>query len=404
MKKIIFFSSVLLLSFLVSTSFSQCVYCPNSTTSNNGSAIGYFNIANGIGSIAMGVSSTSSSQGSIAIGRYLTVPSGFPYNIVMGSGYSDAQRLVNNIGPCLMVGFNSDVHTFLVYPASGLGKSGKVSIGNVLFPQTKLHIKADSEEDASLLLEAPGTNRSAALVLNGPKNIISTPSREIPLSFLTGGENTRMVITAETGKIGIGDFSASEPEGKVHIKAQDYEDATVIIEPSATSRVSGLLFKNSPGNIATLDASQPINFYTGSTTLRMKIDPNGNVGIGTENPVRPLHVEGSSLFNGDIYISQANIYADGEIHAKKFRANISPWPDFVFDDNYTLISIPDLESYIIHNGHLPGIPSSTEATINGIELGEMNAILLQKIEELTIYIIQQNKEIDKLKNALNIAK
>lgn len=401
MSKKLFFGLAIFITIFTKECLSQCTYCPNSTVSNNGSALGYFNTANGYGSIAIGVSSISSSPGSIAIGRYLNIPTGFPYNIVMGTGYSETHRLVNNIGPCLMVGFNSNVHTFLVSPASANGRTGKVSIGNVSFPLAKLHIKADTIEDASLLLETTGTNRSAAIVLKGSKNFISSSSRISPLTFLTGGENTRMVITAETGKIGIGDFSATEPEGKVHIKANDYEDATLIIESSANSKISGLLFKNAPGNIATIDQNQPINFYTGSTTLRMKIDPNGNVGIGTDTPNRLLTVQGISQFNGDVYVMASNIYTDGEIRAKKFRAVLDPLPDYVFFDDYELRSLNEVKSYIVANKHLPEVPSAKEVALNGVELGEFNSILLKKIEELTLYILEQEERIKQLENSLN---
>ncbi len=239
------------------------------------------------------------------------------------------------------------------------------------------------------------------MVLSGTKNIISSPNREAPLAFLTGGENTRMVITGEMGKIGIGDFSAIEPEGKVHIKANDYEDATLIIESSATSKVSGLIFKNSSGNIATLDANQPINFYTGSTTLRMKIDGNGNVGIGTDTPERKFNVVGTSQFVGDIFVMGSNMYVGGEINAKKFRAVIDPLPDYVFSNDYNLLSLIELRDYISEHKHLPDIISSEEAATKGVELGEFNSLLLKKIEELTLYILAQEERIKELELNVN---
>ncbi len=70
------------------------------------------------------------------------------------------------------------------------------------------------------------------------------------------------------------------------------------------------------------------------------------------------------------------------------------WPDYVFGNNYDLLPVPDLEKYVSQNKHLPGMPSSEDVTKNGIDLGNTQAALLKKVEELTLYIIDQNKKTD----------
>jgi hypothetical protein len=72
------------------------------------------------------------------------------------------------------------------------------------------------------------------------------------------------------------------------------------------------------------------------------------------------------------------------------------WADFVFDKNYHLRPLSEVESFIKTNKHLPEIPSTSEVTKNGIDLAETQALILQKVEELTLYVIQQNKKIEKL--------
>ena len=74
------------------------------------------------------------------------------------------------------------------------------------------------------------------------------------------------------------------------------------------------------------------------------------------------------------------------------------WPDYVFEEDYTLRPLSEVEAFIAANNHLPDVPSQTEIETNGAELGEMNRILLQKIEELTLYIIEQDKRIQELEN------
>jgi len=87
---------------------------------------------------------------------------------------------------------------------------------------------------------------------------------------------------------------------------------------------------------------------------------------------------------------------NGKIRAKEIIVETG-WSDFVFEENYYLRSIDEVETYITENGHLPDVPSADEVEENGINVGEMNALLLQKIEELTLYLIKQDKEIQSLK-------
>jgi hypothetical protein len=100
----------------------------------------------------------------------------------------------------------------------------------------------------------------------------------------------------------------------------------------------------------------------------------GNVGIGTLNPQEKLSVK-------------------GKIRAQEIKVEMTGWSDFVFEPKYSLMPLGLLERYINENKHLPGIPSAAEVKEQGIELGEMNRKLLQKIEELSLYIIQQDKKI-----------
>jgi hypothetical protein len=72
------------------------------------------------------------------------------------------------------------------------------------------------------------------------------------------------------------------------------------------------------------------------------------------------------------------------------------WADFVFDKNYSLRPLSEVESFIKTNKHLPKIPSTSDVTKNGIDLAETQALLLQKVEELTLYVIDQNKKIKTL--------
>jgi hypothetical protein len=73
------------------------------------------------------------------------------------------------------------------------------------------------------------------------------------------------------------------------------------------------------------------------------------------------------------------------------------WPDYVFKKNYKLLSLKETESFIIENGHLPEIPSADEIKISGLSLADMLTLQMKKIEELTLYVIEQQKQIEELK-------
>lgn len=109
----------------------------------------------------------------------------------------------------------------------------------------------------------------------------------------------------------------------------------------------------------------------------------GKVGIKTTNP-------------GDF-----DLAVNGKIRSREIKVDNGNWADFVFERGYQLPSLQKVENHIKAKGHLPGIPSAAEVKKNGVELSDMNAKLLQKIEELTLYIIQQQKEIENLKQKSN---
>lgn len=89
---------------------------------------------------------------------------------------------------------------------------------------------------------------------------------------------------------------------------------------------------------------------------------------------------------------------DGDLIAKKCVVQIAQWSDDVFDENYKLAPLTEVEQFIKENKHLPEIPSEKQVLNEGVSLGEMNNLLLRKIEELTLHVIAQQKQIDEFKN------
>ncbi|MCH5718227.1 hypothetical protein [Niabella hibiscisoli] len=84
---------------------------------------------------------------------------------------------------------------------------------------------------------------------------------------------------------------------------------------------------------------------------------------------------------------------NGKVHAKEIKVNNSIWPDYVFQSSYNLMPLNKVEAFIKTNGHLPEVPSAKEVGEKGIEVGANQALLLKKIEELTLHIIELEKRI-----------
>lgn len=104
-----------------------------------------------------------------------------------------------------------------------------------------------------------------------------------------------------------------------------------------------------------------------------------------------------NINRSDIDLNAKNVYANGNIWAKEIKVALTnPWPDYVFNETYELPALNDVEDYINKYKHLQNVPTAEEIKRNGLELGEMVKIQQEKIEELTLYLIQQNKEIEKL--------
>ncbi|WP_443946580.1 hypothetical protein ACJVDH_05575 [Pedobacter sp. AW1-32] len=116
---------------------------------------------------------------------------------------------------------------------------------------------------------------------------------------------------------------------------------------------------------------------------RMRITGNGNVGIGTTSPSDKLSV-------------------NGNIRAREIKVDSQNWPDYVFNEDYSIPSLSTVEQYIKKHKHLPEMPSAKTVETEGLQLGEMNKMLLKKIEELTLYLIEIKKENKTLNQKVEI--
>ncbi|MET3018379.1 THO complex subunit 5 [Flavobacterium hydatis] len=166
----------------------------------------------------------------------------------------------------------------------------------------------------------------------------------------------------------------------------NFTNTTYYYNPSSLTKTSYIEFQNADSDkISYIFGAIPPEYHTPGIGIATKsawdspeiynlfCHPNGNVGISTTKPDEKLTV-------------------NGKIHAKEIKIDLDfPAPDYVFTNDYKLKSLQEVEEFIKQNSHLPEIPSAKEIEKNGLMLAEMNMSLLKKIEELTLYSIEQNK-------------
>jgi len=224
------------------------------------------------------------------------------------------------------------------------------------------------------------------------------------LHFFTynSGLKNRMTIN-ENGYVGIG---TSNPTSQLNIGTSTTNSPSTIAQfgtsvTSGEARVLSLVNSGGGSNQSTsldfhngaawsptgkiqvqqlgTDTKSKLHFFTYNNGLknRMTINENGYVGIGTINPDSELAV-------------------NGKIHTKEVKVDLIGWSDFVFENDYKLPTLAEVEQHIKDKGHLKDIPSAENVKENGILLGKMDSKLLQKIEELTLYTIEQEKRLNSI--------
>lgn len=277
--------------------------------------------------------------------------------------------------------------------------------GNIGFhtdePEEKFHVNASGRFDGNLKI---GNNNWTSLTFDGSGNndwMFNAHNDENSFHIrANSGTSTGFIkywlsINRNSGNVGINKTSPSE---RLHV------DGNLLVDNGA--------LHIEDGNRWQLKASQ--NGLSIVNHLFLRDDfwinwSNGNVGIGTTTPNAKLHVDGKvqigleTITGGVHNTSQVKLTVDGHAIFRKVIVTQSKWSDFVFAEYYELTPLKEVETFIKENKHLPNIPNENDVLENGINLGDMDALLLQKIEELTLYMIElqkKNQELEAIVNSL----
>lgn len=163
----------------------------------------------------------------------------------------------------------------------------------------------------------------------------------------------------------------------------------------ATVDSNGTVVAISEG-VATITATSSEGGFTATSTITVSAGSgSSDNGLWTSNGDAIYNLDNVAIGRNSVPIGY-KLAVEGHVRAREIKVDADAWPDYVFDKSYKLLSLEEIKKHIQENGHLPNIPSATEMEANGVELGGMNKLLLEKIEELTLHLIEQNKRIEKL--------
>ncbi|SDW58088.1 hypothetical protein SAMN05444410_1049 [Hydrobacter penzbergensis] len=288
---------------------------------------------------------------------------------------------------------NGQTNTFPSSGNVGIGTTNPLVSLHVISAAPELRITNTGTGDVNFSMSHPGQQWNLAMQTDNLFRIYNVTAGTYPL------------VVSTTGNVGIGTTSPSVWNGAPGIIVSQYSasgntiyslqsnttslDQGGILEGYSNAVTSGSKAVGSIAflreNTSTTALSSYTAFYTnsgGSVSEKMRITSGGNVRIGTNSPTEKLSV-------------------NGNIRTQKLIGTQLGWSDYVFDKNYKLRSLQNLETYINQNKHLPDVPAAKEVEEKGISVGDNQALLLKKIEELTLYVIDLKKESKRQQEQIN---
>jgi hypothetical protein len=281
----------------------------------------------------------------------------------------------------------------------GIGTAAPVATLEVYGSNSTLKVNSNDNETSTIRMaeDAGDNNVGFFMQYKGASNTFSI-GRHDPDGTNPADDLPVVNILRSNGNVGIGTdnpystLDVYAPNSTLKVSSDDDNTSTIRLSEDKGDNFIGF-YMQYRGAINTFsigrhdpDSNNPADDAPVLNILRS----NGNVGIGTASPDAALAVNGT-------------------IHSKEVKVDLSvPAPDYVFDKDYELRALNDLKAYLAKYHHLPEIPSAAEIAKNGLNLGEMDTQLLKKVEELTLYLIEkdkqatdQEKRIEKLEQQLN---
>ena len=370
------------------------------------------------GNVAIGVAASSSYQG-----NKLTIKADSAKNGLRIYDYNGNTRLLQGSNGGLTVGSPSTA------PANGLYVAGASNLRSTLYVYGTSTLNGAATLNSSLKVAGAttlagtttGALTASSLTSNGAATLKSTlnvtgkstlnggltVSGATSLSTTTTGALTTGSLTTNYGATlksslsvaGASTFNGSATFNSSFVgkgSSNTFYNGLIVYTTNTTDFSIRLKRVNNWAQIAAYGYTNydPMEFLASKYNFK-----NGNVGIGVENPQAKLHVAGKILCTGEIEVADlnSNSIKVNSLNAKDIQMDMHGAADYVFDENYNLKSLSEVESYVNEHKHLPGMPSAAEMDANGVSVSKMSNLLLEKVEELTLHMIKLEKENAALK-------
>jgi hypothetical protein len=310
-------------------------------------------------------------------------------------------------------------------PTARLDVAGNIRSRRNLFIDSNVTVKGRIDADG--VVEAKGLSSTGLLYVNSTSLLQGNVTGNAAATFnglLTSNTGVTIndaagMLTYKTGAadkgflqlsgddLRIGTFS-SNSAGKFHIRTGGNNNLTVTgdgnvgigtLNPSAKLHVAGRAFIRGNGEVLSIDGTSNPNiaFYNSGIYKSFISQSSTELFIGVNNA--RLHLDASQIAIGGV-IDAASAYkltVTGKVICEELKVQLQgAWPDYVFENKYNLMPMSELRDFITNNNHLPNIPAAASMEKNGIEVGEMQRKMMEKIEELTLYVLQLEEKVNNL--------
>ncbi len=271
--------------------------------------------------------------------------------------------------------FNAGGITIAVSGNVGVGTATPLALHHIVVPSAKATVTGSvaslmSTNDASNPFGLRTMIYGASAIANRYVTLQTTD-----YSLVDGGS---VVLQPSNGNVGIG---TTTPAAKLDVNGVVSASNDIISTNGTVKALLSVSNSYTTGVVGT-STNHDLAIYTNSLPVA-RFTASGNMGIGTTTPDQKLTVNGT-------------------VHSKAVVVDNSIFPDYVFNKTYALRPLSAVKTYIDLNHHLPEMPSATEVAKNGQNLGEINALLLKKVEELTLYMIEKDKQVKALEQQKEI--
>jgi len=292
----------------------------------------------------------------------------------------------------------SIITTHYFSQTNSLPTSGNVGIGTTA-PSAKLQVNGSARIDSMLLVKdsivinKTATIKSDLKVVGNTILIGTTSIKEGDLEIKSLGDST----LADDGVLLINANGKVKNGGELKSLVYSESEFTPCKDDNGGNTApASPIWLNGPGKL-----------YTSNHCV-----PDVKIGIGQNDPDSKLHITTALNRNTHPIIVDKHIQGsttpyklmeldnDGLLYAREIKVNLNAWPDYVFDEGYQLMPLSELQTFIQENNHLPNVPNACEMEEQGINVAKSNVMLMEKVEELTLYLLQMKEQLEVQKQLL----